>query len=328
MTQPQLALWDRDKAAITAAITSQFAPLKILLKTKDEPERLKLWLRHHGNIVGPENLIILDNMSTKPAVLGIYAQTTGECTIFQFQGFHNAVHNTASFPELYAALRASCRYFVFLDTDECLTLYDGADHFHNGPEIISFLNEHPGCQVFPGTWLQNLTGHSDRFMLWRPNGPLPNGLKWGKPVLASACDVSGVINHNTQINHALYDEALPTDLFILHRDRLSRAERIEANMRKLVSYGAVRPGEDIADILARPAASFPAGNVQHYVSEIVKLSRNEPEAEAAADWWFTIDPTGAATWNAGWQRAALQDFLKFPRNYTQDLFGDAVPPAA
>ena len=319
MIVDRLLQWDHDKATISLQIANKFAPFKIILKTKDEPDRLKAWIKHHAKIVGVENLIILDNMSSNEAVLDTYSEYENQITIFRFKGFHNRPHNTFDFPELYSALRESCDYFSFLDTDEYLTLYNGADIFQCGPEIVAFLNENKETHVFPGTWLQNLTGHGDRFMLWRPNGPLENGLKWGKPIISTRSHFSGTINHNTQIDHSLYTENLATNFFVLHRDRLSTAERIQANLRKLVSYGAIKPEDGVDNILARDIKSFSDGNAQHYYSEIKNLTTASTQPPPDISWWFGIGADGNARWNADWQRAEIQNFLVNPEQYSESL---------
>jgi hypothetical protein len=66
--------WDADKLAICTAITSHYAPLKILLKARAEPERFRRWINHHAAIAGLENLIIFDHISIGADVLPIYAE--------------------------------------------------------------------------------------------------------------------------------------------------------------------------------------------------------------------------------------------------------------
>ncbi|MGA2537709.1 MAG: hypothetical protein ABSF53_16950, partial [Terracidiphilus sp.] len=121
--------WNEESDAAVAQIERDHRPFKILLKTKDDPEMLRDWITHHQKIVEIGGLIILDNMSSDPRVSEVYAGLDRRCPIIRFSGFLDNVHNTDHFSKLYQALRASCAYFTFLDTDERLTLFDGEDYF-------------------------------------------------------------------------------------------------------------------------------------------------------------------------------------------------------
>jgi len=314
----QLPQWLRDKSEICARISNIVTPFKILLKTRDEPTRLKAWIAHHSSIVGPENLIIFDHMSIDPEVLSIYAEFSGIIPVIRFSGFHNNVHNVDLFPELYKALRQSCGHFCFLDTDEYLVLFDGANRFESGSHIVEFLARHKGIMAFPGTWLQALKGHANRFNLHTPIWPLSDGLQWGKPVISSAFDVSGIILHNTEVKRALALADLKTNLFVLHRHMSLPDERISINIQKLKSSGHLKPGDGIEEALKLEVD--PLKPRHNYIQEIHELIASKTPKPIEGS--FEINAAGDVEWSQDWQRYEMQRFLAEPNLFSERLFSE------
>jgi hypothetical protein len=268
--------------------------------------------------VGPENLIIFDHMSTNSEVLNIYAEFAAICPVIRFTGFHNNVHDLNVFPELYAALRQSCFHFCFLDTDEHLVLYNGANRFESGPMILDFLSQHKKVMAFPGTWLQALEGRINRFNLHTPVWPLSDGLQWGKPVISTAFDISHIILHNTQLRRAMALADLRTNLFVLHRHMASPAERISVNILKLKSRGLLSSGDGIAEALASEIDPLTPG--YNYVREIRDLSAASSPRNIQGS--FEINANGEVEWSEDWQRAEMQRFLAEPNFFSAKLFSE------
>lgn len=193
MASLSFSQWPQDKEVICQKIAYSSAilrrsPLKILLKTKNEPEMLERWIKHHQAIVGYENLIIIDNMSNDPAVIPAYEKYDGLITLFKYDTHFDLIHHPQHFPELYNALRECCDYFIFLDTDEYLIFFDGLDRFYEDERINYFIINRPGINIFPATSFQNEICHGNKFSIYQPERTLPNGLKWGKPIISTACD--------------------------------------------------------------------------------------------------------------------------------------------
>lgn len=306
-----LLQWDDDRASIVSRIERTHLPLKILLKTKDDPMMLQRWISHHQQIVGVGGLIIMDNMSSDPKVSHIYADIRGDAVIIRFSGFQDNVHHTDLFAELYSALRSSCSYFIFLDTDERLTLFDGQDRFRADSSLIAFLKDHPATNVFPGTWLQNVTGYGDRFWLYDPRSPLVEGLKWGKPVISTSCNFGGFINHNTQLKGSLYSEPIITNLFVLHLSRVSNQQRLESNLRKLKAAGAISKVWGVKEVVARPPAEwngFPE-TVRSYVKQIQEIQMEGLDFVSSLGGSIQISREGLLTFSEDWQRQAIMEFL-------------------
>jgi len=122
--------WDANHAEFCARIEKVRATVKILLKTKNDPIFIERWIKHHIKIVGPENLIIFDNMSDDPEVLSIYRKYRDQIIIITFAGFHNRLHHIPSYYGLYQSLAKSSDYFLFLDTDEYLILIENDTLLH------------------------------------------------------------------------------------------------------------------------------------------------------------------------------------------------------
>jgi hypothetical protein len=312
-TAPQL---EADKAGICAAIAARFAPLKILVKVKDEPAKMRAWIDHHAAIGGLDALIVFDNMSGDPAMADVLASYGPQLMVVRFAGYQDYLHNAYTHADLYAALRASCRFYTFIDTDEFLALYDGgADRFHFDLKIIEFLAANGDTRIFPATWLHNLPSHADRFVI-RP-GSLLEGLQWGKPVISAAHPAAGIMLHNTQISRFILAETLRTNLFLLHRRNVSVHDRINVNIRKLISEGVLKPGDGLPEALAM--AARPEHMDKPYVSEIYNLLMEADMARSTVD-SFQVDPAGAIIWRDAWQSAEMQRFIAQPLRYSTGLF--------
>jgi hypothetical protein len=314
--------WNDDKERAVAQIAKNHLPLKILLKTKDDPVMLQGWISHHKEIVGLGGLIIMDNMSSDPKVSAIYADISNEAFVIRFSGFQDNVHRTDLFPELYGALRSSCSHFIFLDTDERLTLFDGRERFCADPSLITFLKDHSATKVFPGTWLQNVTGYSDRFLLYDPVIRLANGLKWGKPIISAACDPGGFINHNTQVKRDLYSEPIVTNLFVLHLSSVSNQQRLDSNLRKLRAAGAIPDTYGIAAILLSSADEWDhlPDTLKTYVQEITQINEEGLEFMGDIGGSFQIAADGLLVCNEEWQRRAIRNFVSDCSEFVSTLF--------
>jgi hypothetical protein len=319
MNSEHIPIWHRDRLSACDRIRDHRGFLKILLKTKDEPGRLGNWIEHHANIVGSENLIIFDNMSTDQEVLDIYAHYNSSFPIVSFSQFQDLVHHVDYFGELYEALRESSTYYVFLDTDEYLTLYDGFDRFLQNAEILTFLDQVRGTDIIPGTWLQNLRGYKDRFVLREPNIHLRLGLKWGKPIISSNYKPAGMINHNTQIKAGFSPDKLKTNLFILHRCYTTSSERIQMNLRKLRASEIIGNTEGLEEVLALDFGAATHG--QKYIREIRSLVEARDTLPSSVG-SFEIGVDGLVSWDQEWQRSEMQEFIRNPSRFCDELFSE------
>ncbi len=193
--------WNQDEREVCARIVQRPAVLKILLKTKNDPFFLGRWIEHHLSIAGPGNIIIFDNGSSNPDVFDIYKRFCGLIEVVNFSGYHNSLHYTSRVPALYEALGCSSQFFTFLDTDEFLVLFED-NFFYNDQRILETLSGAKDIDVIPATWLYNTDWSATRFICARDR--LLSGLTWGKPILRSQARLNDFINHNIQLDKALY----------------------------------------------------------------------------------------------------------------------------
>jgi hypothetical protein len=284
------------------------------LKTKNDPILLDRWIEHHSRIVARQDIVIFDNMSDDPGVLAIYDRHP-DILVVRFTGFHNNVHRVELFGDLYSALRDSSQFFVFLDTDEFLTLIEG-DHYHPDGSILEFLQSDPLPQVFPGTWLYNTNWTANQFISGTTPEYLSSGLAWGKPVLRSSAPLDGYLNHNIQLTRTLFPARIQTNLFVLHLANLSPRQRIASNINKLVARGFAQPA-DTAEVISRYTLDGVIdSNIIQYVSEIRRLlpMRAQPEAQQGTlrPGCIELSPHGKITYYSELERESLLAFIADP----------------
>jgi len=304
--------WETDKEQVCARLAGRRGFLKILLKTKDDPFFLRRWIQHHARIAGLRNLVVFDNMSSDPGVLALYRAAPKDLLVVRFAGQPDAVHDVARFPELYAALRRACEYFIFLDTDEFLVHID--EHgWRDGFGLLRFIERNRDIPVFPTTWLHDEAGSDTRFKIGDDLGELSHGLRWGKPVLRAAAPVEGFINHNIQLGKSLFGARPPLNLFTLHMVQLSPAQRIRANMLKLVARNFIGEGESAHDVAARDLSAIEDANVRAYVAEIRRMLETDEARRAAEEplppGHLELRPDRTIAWHGEAERARLCGFV-------------------
>jgi len=232
--------WDHGGSSFETAGVGQ-APMKILLKTKDDKWLLRRWFEHHRQLVGDENLIIFDHGSTDPDVLAFYREIGDRVAVFVFdKNSIDSVHNTTRFSSLYRSLREVCDYFCFLDTDEELRLFDEDLSLIPNEDFLDTVREafSQGGAFLPTLWLQN-THRSENSFLMRGETDLLFALKWGKPILRTAHLPEGLINHNVQVAALTKHVSCFGGFMVYHLKSLIPEQRIAANEQKLKAFGLV-----------------------------------------------------------------------------------------
>jgi hypothetical protein len=252
-------------------VSAKKATFKILLKTKNDPILLEPWIKHHLGIVGSGNCLIFDNMSDDAEVLAIYEKYRSEISVIQFSGFHNNVHDCKIFEPLYRALATSADFFVFIDTDEFLVLFED-ENCRADQSLTEFLKRNGSCKVFPATWLNNTDWNSKRFVCGGASGDtLVNGFSWGKPILSTDEKLTGFINHNIQIEQRLFSDLFLSNFFLLHMNNLLPKQRVRANVNKLISRRFAGPEDSIETILGLDRSRITDDNIRQYLREIEAL---------------------------------------------------------
>lgn len=306
--------WDIDRIEICARIERVRSPLKIVLKTKNDPFFIERWINHHMNIVGPENLIIFDNMSDDPEVLSIYCRFRSQVEIARFTGPWFFMHHTYLFRDFYRSLANSSDYFVFIDTDEYLVMF-GNDVCYADARIVSFVEENRRYDLFPTTWLFNANWSSTQFGCGPRDYDLATNLACGKPLIRSDKIPDGYVNHNFQLSTKIFAPPFRTDLFLLHLSRLYPRQRIAANVNKLIAAGATRQGENLESIMRRDDITDQV--LAGYVTEIrdclaAEASLNERNT-ALGPGCLELSEAGCIKYYSEAERKLIGDFIAEPR---------------
>jgi hypothetical protein len=301
--------WDVDRAAVVGEIAGRPADLKIVLKVKDEALHLQSWWEWHAAVYGAENLIVFDNQSTLPETLAILETIGQQCPVVRFSGHCDRLHETSALRDLYQALRASSRYFTFLDADERLCFVEEGRIVGEPPAIrkkISTLSS----DVLLCPWLEAVLGQERTFHIAHPL----DHLHWGKPILASRRPHAGYVNHNAQYLKINLDASVGGGAFVAHMRRQWPQERIRTNIAKLIGLFGFASEREIRAFAAdaeKRAAAPPA--VEVYLQEILWL-------DAAPV------PQGDAAWYEGCLRLDAAHRLEFHDEATRRAFADMLDP--
>lgn len=287
--------WDQHADEIERRILSNVSPLKIGLKTKDDPYFLAGWLDHHLSIVGPQAIFIADNGSSDTEVTAIYGRLPEDTVIFRFHGLHNDLHDRRMFPQLHRALLYSSDFFQILDTDERLVWIE-IDHYYKDERIVEKLNQQLPTECSLGIWLENIKGSKDRFKL----GPIENtysSLLWGKSLFASSRIMPlGQRLHNCQLPIGLQNQfTKPPHICILHLKNLSIEQRLRATRQKLLARNAASEAASLEEIARTDILPNALPGSQYYQTELSKLvSGEEPlsPTEAEIGNSITFNPDG------------------------------------
>ncbi len=241
---------------------------------------LQEWIDHHAAIVGEDNLLILDNMSTRPEVLSIYDCNAGVIPIGAFDGFVDNPHCKGLFSDLYAWLTQTTDYYILLDTDERLVWVEG-EAYVSDSRLLSKLARQPAFSALPGTWLYNRPGSKAAYQ-FTDMGGLIDGLRWGKPLLSTAAERPDTVIHNCQAEKMF--AGAPTNLFVLHLNRFSTVQRLESNLNKLRSHGIISPAAGVEAVAEIDMSSIKGPTIIRLIDETLSLSKAEdytnPEVEA------------------------------------------------
>lgn len=245
--------WPEDEAELCGNIRSTPSDLKVVLKTKNDPWMLPIWLDHYLGFLNPSEIIIADNNSTDSRVEEIYENCPKEVFIFEYKtdsknGFHNNIHCRNVFRGFHEALRASCRHVLMIDTDEFLILAQG-DRWSSDRQMLLEMLERHDNRALPTLWLEAIIGSRDTCYLGDDDQRIINALAWGKPFAPSGFAHPGVRIHNGQFPRDLFDE--PDDVIpvLLHLPNFLAEQRLAANREKLAARGVVTvetPHEQIA----------------------------------------------------------------------------------
>lgn len=290
MQTTRLRHWDTDREEICRQIAGRRSTLKILLKTKDEPELLAGWFEHHARIAGAENLVIGDNGSTMPEARELLLRLSETCSVFEFAGSHNDFHKPAAFPHLYAALGEAADCYVPVDTDERLYwIEDGtwrADH-----TIVDGIRAQVPFDIMPAALLNNVPEKDTSFILPADQSGWKTYLVWGKPVVRAGLDYGTLHRlHNCQFKSGSAVASGPLNLFCVHLTALNAELRLRSHIQKLVGRRIVPAGtsaEDAAEILKTiESEDLVVKRLKHEIAAILEYLK-----DPSRPYWKKFDPS-------------------------------------
>lgn len=317
--------WDLDRSEITRSIQGKHTQLKIVLKTKNESLLLQKWIEHHIRIAGAIGLVIIDNESSDEAVLDVYEELAGifvDITVFKYAGFHNNIHDVGIFSDLYKALRSSCDYYCFLDTDEFLYWVE-SDGTYVADETVVQKIVSSNEMVIPGIWIENHYGFEDVLQFTFGQNRIRSGLKSGKPIISRNAEVNDFINHNIQMPGALFENCRTANVVIAHLKYLSREQRLATNLEKLRNYnketaelarfGLSGIAFGLEDVLQINVNILNRGNARTYVQEIIECCDQAHYVDRELNAGSVIFREGKMKFHDESERERVLSFLKGPK---------------
>lgn len=307
--------WDVGRHKLADFTPKEKATLKIVLKTRNEQYLIEKWIRHHSNIVGLSNITIFDNMSDIDYISSIYKAYEPDIRIFLFDGFLDNLHRVNLYPDLYQWLRQSSVYYLFIDTDEYLVCFDG-DKFISNAEILEFLPKHNSC--VPTATLTNYPGCESRYFFSRER--FGDSIRWGKPIISSAFDVDGFINHNIQIGLNAFSTQFPGNFFLLHMNQVTPVQRIHANIQKLKAFGLTVTESFECDCDWSDPKYVGALKYAKELRDLLKIGSTFPSPPRHLSPGTIGLSEGLIEFSSGDQHDFLCEYLKHPQGFFEQTF--------
>ncbi|TMV83354.1 hypothetical protein FGG78_22915 [Thioclava sp. BHET1] len=322
--RPVLSL-QGDCEKVCAEVIKNKQQAKAILKVKNDAYFLKKWVDHHRKIFGDGGIIVLDNNSNDPEMLGFLMEISEDISVYQFSGMHNLIHNVNKYADFYEAILKSSDHFIFLDADEFLYWADADGSYLDDANLIEAIRQHSD-NVIPGLWLENQLGYEDLLYFTPKENRLISGLRGGKPMISTGHPLTGFINHNCQLANGTFESCRVSNLVVAHLKNVSPSQRISTNLEKLRSYNLVTReleplgiygGEfTIPEVLAVDHEKLKGGNAKGYIAEIKSLSKvgseqlSAPPSQMGA--WFR---DGKMDFVTAETRSAALAFLQSPEDF-------------
>lgn len=291
------------------------AALKLVLKTKNESALLEPWLLHHSNLVGWENIVVIDNQSDDKDTLAIYEKYKDKPFILLSykEGSPNLLHDVELNAPLYKRLiGSSAKFVMMLDTDEFVTYFDVESQSFNFPVFLDKLNniENRG-KAFGSLWVHNSPslstlekGDFNNIVDYELNPwNMRENVACGKCVVSTYSDVWNRKKANKIINLG-HNSIIPgikmlNGLWLMHLSKAFPEVRIKNNISMLKARNTCRTeenkevntitAEDIAKLetlLENPASAEEHKDLfsrlqkvnYHKLKEVVQYLQNKKKA--------------------------------------------------
>ena len=225
--------------------------LKIILKVKDEPFLLPIWIDYYESIVGMHNIVIVDCGSTDPVHLSILESLAGRALVLRYDGYYDGLHDVKGSQPFYDLMSLNARFIAVLDADEFIFGHrDGLIGRHLVVETLRDSRE----KAFAGTWFPNIVPPAVS-----PDGRfddaaipfnieqhiLKHGTVAGKSIIRTDA-MSSVqnIGHNLHVKSTvdLFDPGSFGRIGVLHVSKLGLELTRPRVLKHLRAKGIVKPG--------------------------------------------------------------------------------------
>ena len=97
-------------------------PVKIFTVTKNETDLIEDFIVYHGNLIGYENIVIIDNCSTCKLVLNVYEKYKKHGVYIVEEPNYNGGGQGMSFTKHMNIHKNTCNFLIGLDTDEFINM--------------------------------------------------------------------------------------------------------------------------------------------------------------------------------------------------------------
>lgn len=264
---------EHDLDALCKMIRNSPTDFRILLKTKNEEYLIERWINHYVKIINDKSsILIFDNSSTRNSVFDIYKQYEDKITLIKYSCHFNYIHSPQIFPDLYKAIWDSSKFYLFIDTDEFLYLYD-EEKVIKDSRITSLLQQSPEVKFFPTFWFKNAYFKENVFSFRASREYMRYLIAMGKPIINSAKlrdKIQNPMAHALQMPISVYGVS-PACFLLLHLNTLSKEQRIRVNMDKLMQYGIIEHSYDFFTVLNIDIDKIANENAKYFIKEIRHL---------------------------------------------------------
>ena len=269
--------------------------LQIVLMTKNEWPLLKSWVLYHAELLGGHNLNIIDgsDLSEVRDFLNRVRDNLGVRVIFSKADLNGM---TAEMNRVFTIVKPMSDFIIKLDTDEFLTLRDGAGFTTKG--VMAYLDNLPvDGRKYKATFVMNslpdascVPGTSTPMHVTRFSAAAPWTSSWspGMKTFFLAATFQGIDlgSHAGEVV-APYNSDLffDTQLNILHFHYQCFEDVVANNLRALVSHGYVLESDGAAEQLEKCVKLLqqnPAMNSFHKVQNHIDFITKGFEVSKAA----------------------------------------------
>ena len=97
---------------------------KIFCVTKNETDLIECWIQYHASLVGLENLVVIDNMSSCEKVVAVYNKYRKKGLLVEYAPSFTGSGQGDAFTACMRKHQSSCRFLIGVDADEYINFPD------------------------------------------------------------------------------------------------------------------------------------------------------------------------------------------------------------